>query len=124
MSLEAIAAEATEATRAADAAAHASLTNSFAGKLCPYLTIASMRTGGPQLVGSLGAPIGGTEGEAISCQGPNCMMFVVTAADAKGRPTCGQCAHAVLPAAIMQLRDANLHIANEFIGKYKIRPIT
>lgn len=114
----------TDTTRAADTAARDSLLRSYAGKLCPYLTIASMKTGSPQLVGSLGMPIGGGEGEAIACQGPNCMLFVITGADAKGRPTCGACSQSVLPSAIMQLRDANLHIANEFIGKYKIRPIT
>lgn len=116
----------------ADAIARELLLRSFSGKLCPYLSISGLQKSGV-LVGATGAAMGGRspEGEAVSCQGPNCMKFIVTSADQDGRPTGGACADAVLPSAILQLRDVNLQAAQHLtaslqalIGKYKFKPIS
>lgn len=109
--------------RQADAAARELLLKSFAGKMCPYLSIGGLRPA-TSLVGAMGGPLNsGAEGEALSCQGPNCMKFIITTGDDAGRATGGACADALLPAAILQLRDANLSIAKQFIGNYKIKPV-
>src|SRR3954467_15636213 len=85
----------------ADAAARDSLLKSFSGKMCPYLSIGGLRSAvQPSLIGATGAPLGTPEGEALSCQGPNCMKFVITGGDEQGRAVSGGCADALLPSAI------------------------
>lgn len=117
----------------ADAAARDQLIRSFSGKMCPYLSISGLRPStGLALVGATGNALpGAAEGEALSCQGPNCMKFIITAADQDGRATGGACADAVLPSAILQLRDLNAQAAQHLVaslqalvGKYKLKPVS
>lgn len=94
------------------------LYNSYAGKLCPILTKTAAAPasglGGQGLVGATGAPVGGgSEEEVMGCQGPNCMLFMLTSADPQGNAVGGACAVAVIPGALVQLRDTIVAIATQ-----------
>lgn len=107
-----------------DAIAREKLLSTFAGKMCPLLSIGGLRPSAPALVvGAMGSPLpGSADGEALSCQGPNCMLFLITSSDEQRRPTGGQCSIALFPNAILQLRDTNVAIANQLFQQYKIKP--
>jgi len=85
--------------------ARESLFKSFSGKLCPFLSIGGMKPEPTNIVGPLGAAAKPPSGEAVGCQGPNCMMFALTAADDEQNANAGACTMALLPSAIFQCRD-------------------
>lgn len=71
----------------------ARLRASFEGRLCPLLSAKTISPP-PKIVGAPPA-----EGEAIGCQGPNCMLFVVLKAP-DGTISGGGCAIGMIPAAL------------------------
>lgn len=97
---------------------------SFAQKMCPVLSIGALsQAPAPSpLVSVPGQAAQRPEPEVMGCQGPACQWFVATTADDAGNVTGGGCVIALIPSATLQLRDANIGIANSFIGNYKIVP--
>lgn len=86
------------------AAAAFALHSCYADKICPWLSAGMSTAPASPLVGPLGTKAG-SESEAIGCQGPNCMAFLITGEDGAGNPTRGACAIPLLPSAILQVRD-------------------
>ncbi len=96
------------------------------GKLCPYLSQATLRAGGPpqpqsRVIGATMERIPAQEAHAMSCQGPQCMLFVPMqeqAPDGQMVQMGGACAPTLIPVAVNQLSQ-NLAM---FAEKYKIKP--
>lgn len=86
---------------------HEGLQNSYAGKICPILSLGGLRppTKQPAKIVGLIAEMPEPEGSAIACQGPNCMWFTPITDDA-GVVRAGSCAISLIPTAVMQVQAA------------------
>lgn len=99
----------------------ASFLASYQGKLCPILSMgmgAPKQQAGTLIAGITGLPPpqGQTGGEALACQGPNCMWFLPVA-DENGVVREGGCAFKHVPVAISILNSIVGQVGNGLLRR-------
>lgn len=101
---------------------HAALQASYAGRMCPILSMVGLRPpAAPLMVGLVGEPRAAPEGEAVGCQGPHCMWFL-SIPNERGVIVGGSCAMALVPTAIVQVQNAVTGFNPVRTGDNKMKP--